>query len=68
MINYEEMADIAANANLGTVRFETRIALNTSKPIEVGYVIVDSKKSLFCKKPSDSNNFYLCNEYRSLKE
>ncbi|NDB86609.1 MAG: hypothetical protein EB127_28535 [Alphaproteobacteria bacterium] len=65
-MNYSEMQKIANDNNLGEVYFEERIAINTGKPFEVGYVYVNNYKTLFCKKQSFQKDFYLCNEFRSL--
>jgi hypothetical protein len=64
-MNYDEMQDIAAANNLGNIQFVEKIALNTGRPMEVGYVWVNGHRELFCKR-SQNTEFYLCNEYRTL--
>jgi len=66
MSNYNEMQDIANKNNLGLIDWVEKIALNTGKPMEVGYVFVNGTKTLFCKKGSFNKDFYLCNEFREL--
>lgn len=65
-MTYEEVRNVAADHNLGHVTFEERVALNTGRTIEVGYVYVDHKRQLFCKRQSNSDSFYLCNQFREL--
>lgn len=65
----EEAQDIADFYGLGAVQFQYRIALNTGKEFEVGYIFSDNGKELFCKCQSRSmGDFYLCNEFRQLDE
>jgi hypothetical protein len=66
-MNHNEMQNFATNNGLGTIHFETRIALNTGRPIEVGYVWVNGHRELFCKR-SQNTEFHLCNDYRKLAE
>ncbi len=68
-MNRNEAQAVASENNLGEVLFQHRIALNTGKEFEVGYVFVQGKKELFCKRQSymTSDEFYLCNEYRKLR-
>jgi hypothetical protein len=58
----EQAIRIAADNNLGPVYFESKLALNTGRPMEVGYV----GRLLFCKTCSGPEGFYLCNEFRRL--
>lgn len=64
-MNHNEMQQIADKHNLGNIWFVEKIALNTGKPMEVGYVYVDGQKELFCKR-SHNTEFYLCNRFREL--
>ena len=57
----------AHNLYLGNVRFECRVATNTGRLMEVGYVLIpEYGEKLFCKRQStsDEDGFYLCNEFR----
>ena len=65
-MNYNYMQTIADKHNLGKVFFETRMAINTGNPIEVGYVYVNGMRELFCKKQSHQKDFYLCNDFNKL--
>ena len=65
-MNHKEIQDIAYNNSLGKIEFVEKIALNTGKPMEVGYVFVLGQRSLFCKKGWSNEGFYLCNEFREL--
>jgi hypothetical protein len=49
-MNYSEMQSIADSHNLGQIDWVEKIALNTGKPMEVGYVFVEKQRVLFCKK------------------
>lgn len=62
-MTYREVESIASEKGYGKVYFEYRTALNTGKEFEVGYVYIDHKKRLFCKCQSNSDDFYLCNEF-----
>lgn len=62
------MQQIADDHKLGNIYWESKIALNTGKPFEVGYIFVNGSKELFCKKQSFQENFYLCNEFRELSK
>ena len=64
-MNHDEMQKIATKNNLGFIQFEVKIALNTGKPIEVGYVWVNGHRELFCKRTMD-RDFFLCNDYGKL--
>lgn len=64
-MNHDEMQKIADENNLGTIEFVTKIALNTHRPMEVGYVWDKEGRSLFCKR-SEHTNFRLCNDYAKL--
>lgn len=66
-MNYSKMQDIADKHNLGRIDWVEKIALNTGKPMEVGYVFVEKQRVLFCKKGWSNQDFYLCNEFRDLK-
>lgn len=65
-MNYSEMQAIANKHGLGQIDWVEKIALNTGKPMEVGYVFVDKRRTLFCKKGWLNQDFYLCNEFREL--
>jgi len=65
--SWDECQDIATNHNLGKVHWQERIAQNSGKPFEVGYVYVNNCKELFCKKQSFQEKFYLCNDFSELK-
>jgi hypothetical protein len=65
-MNHKEAQDIADKHNLGQIDFVQKIALNTGKPMEVGYVFVNGSRVLFCKKGWSNAGFYLCNEFRKL--
>lgn len=64
-MNHNQMQQIANEHNLGTINWVEKIALNTGKPMEVGYVYVDRQRELFCKR-SQNSDFYLCNQFREL--
>jgi hypothetical protein len=65
-MNHNEMQEIATANNLGFIQFEEKIALNTGRPMEVGYVWVNGHRELFCKRSMD-RDFYLCNDYAKLR-
>ena len=65
-MNHHEVQSIAEMAGFGPVSFEIRTALNTGKPIEVGYVGVKGKRVLFCKR-SMNGDFRFCNQFSSLE-
>lgn len=67
-MNYDEMQTLAIQHNLGAIHWQSKIASNTGNVMEVGYVFVDDEKLLFCKKGYLNDSFYLCNEFRTLKE
>jgi len=70
-MNKDQLQQIARANNLGGVWFEWRVAINTGKYFEVGYVYhEDGSRELFCKRQSSStvDDFYLCNEYRKLEK
>jgi len=64
-MNHDEMQEFATKNNLGTIQFVSKIALNTGRPMEVGYVWVNGCRELFCKR-SQNTNFRLCNEFADL--
>lgn len=64
---YDEMQQIASDNNLGQIQWEEKIAINTGRLIEVGYVWVNKHRELFCKR-SGNEMFHLCNEYRKLAQ
>jgi hypothetical protein len=64
-MNHDEMQKIATANNLGFIQFDVKIALNTGRPMEVGYVWVNGHRELFCKR-SQNREFYLCNDYAKL--
>ena len=66
-MNQYDMQEIANKHNLGRIDFVEKIALNTGKPMVVGYVYVDNSRELFCKYSKLENSFYLCNQFRELK-
>jgi hypothetical protein len=55
-------------SGLGTVQFEGKTSRNGGNRFEVGYVVKDGERVLFCKRqPSGGpGDFYLCNEFRGL--
>src|SRR5690606_17589324 len=62
--------DIASKHGLGTVHFQFNTSKNAPyREFEVGYVSVNRRRELFCKRQPDSNpdQFYLCNEYAKLE-
>ena len=62
-----EVAKIARDNGLGTVRFEMKVAQNTGQLFEVGYVQQSRGRALFCKSRSHHpGQFYLCNEFDGL--
>jgi hypothetical protein len=66
-----EIQEIANQNKLGRVWFQVKIAQNTGREIEVGYIsLKDGSRDLFCKRQSSSNpdQFYLCNEYAKLTQ
>ncbi len=65
-MNYSQMQQIADDHKLGNIHWESKIALNTGKPFEVGYIYLNGSRTLFCKRNSDQKDFYLCNEFREL--
>ena len=65
-MNYTEMQELADKHSLGKIDWVEKIAINTGKPLEVGYVFVNKTRVLFCKKGWSDRDFYLCNEFRSL--
>ena len=65
-MNYSQMQQIADDHKLGNIQWESKIAINTGRPLEVGYVFVNGQRQLFCKKPSSNQEFYLCNEFRDI--
>ncbi len=67
-MDHNKAQEIATKHGLGKVHFQFNIAQNTGVSFEVGYVSVGNARELFCKRQSASNpdQFYLCNEYRSL--
>jgi hypothetical protein len=69
-MNYEEAQKIADEHHLGQIHFQYNIAQNTGKEFEVGYVVVNKRMVLFCKRGSKSSPdaFYLCNEFRELSK
>lgn len=64
-MDYEQLQFIADMHGLGRIHFQFNVAQNTGKQFEVGYISVDKRRVLFCKRQSNSNpdQFYLCNEY-----
>ena len=67
-MNKCECRSISNKSGYGKIDFQYRIALNTGKEFEVGYVYIDGRKCLFCKRQSntDETMFYLCNEFAEL--
>lgn len=59
--------EVADQHSLGKIYWVEKLALNTGKPIEVGYVMIEGRQVLFCKKPSRQSDFYLCNQFRQLE-
>lgn len=68
MKNYDDMQEIANKHKLGYIDWVEKIALNTGKPMEVGYVYLNGKRQLFCKYSRFEGGFYLCNEFRELEK
>lgn len=62
-LDREQIQQLAFEHGL-KVYFEYRVAQNTGREIEVGYVYRGSKE-LFCKRNPDMEpgTFYLCNEF-----
>jgi hypothetical protein len=67
-MTHDQVQQIAHDSGYGHVQFETRIALNTGRPFEAGFVVVDGKRQLFCKWSRFEAGFYFCNEFRKLTE
>lgn len=69
-MNHNQIQEIATKYDLGRVHFQFNIAQNTGREFEVGYVTVDGRRELFCKRQPNTNpdQFYLCNEFRKLEE
>lgn len=63
----DEAQQIANDNNLGNITWVEKIALNTGKLFEVGYVYSNSTRELFCKL-SKGEGFYLCNQFRELDQ
>lgn len=61
-----EIEALAEDHDFGRVHWESKIALNTGKPMEVGYVFINGQRLLFCKKGSINPGFYLCNDFRRI--
>jgi hypothetical protein len=61
----EQVTLVAKYNDLGPVRFEEKIALNTGRPFEVAYI--GRGRTLFAKRTSFSESWYLCNEFRGLE-
>ena len=68
MKNYDDMQDIATEHKLGYIDWVEKIALNTGKPMEVGYVYPNGRRELFCKYSPLKGCFYLCNQFRELEK
>jgi len=66
-MNYNKMQEIANNHGLGQIDWVEKTALNTGRPMEVGYVFIDKHRVLFCKKGHLNQDFYLCNEFRKFE-
>ena len=66
LLDVKQIKSVARDNNLGEVYFQEKIALNTGKLFEVGYVYVNGCKELFCKRSSNKNVFFLCNEFEKL--
>ena len=60
----EQVTLVAKYNDLGPVRFEEKVALNTGHPFEVAYI---GYRTLFAKRTSHSQSWYLCNEFRGLE-
>jgi hypothetical protein len=69
-MDYKELQKIADEHHLGRIHFQYNIAQNTGKAFEVGYVAINKRLVLFCKRASNSSPdaFYLCNEFRELEK
>lgn len=67
-IDRVEIQDIAEEHDLGNVYFEWRTAANTGNQFEVGYIVRDKRKILFCKSSifAPKGHFHLCNEFRKI--
>ena len=65
-MNAEEAQQYADDAGLGTIDFQSKIALNTGNLMTVGYIYRSGVRVLFCKSSSLKGGFYLCNEFRKL--
>lgn len=67
-MNYKEMQAIATANGLGRIRWRASIALNTGKPVQSGYVVINGIEELFCKQSSkEKDKFQLCEPVRNLK-
>jgi hypothetical protein len=66
-MNYNKMQELATKNNFGYIQWEEKIALNTGKPMEVGYVWIDGYRELFCKR-SMNTEFRLCNQFDVLAQ
>jgi hypothetical protein len=66
-MNHSKMQELATKNNFGYIQWEEKIALNTGKPIEVGYVWIDGHRELFCKR-SMNTEFRLCNQFDVLAQ
>jgi len=64
--SYKECESLANENGLGKILWEERIAKNTGNPIQVGYVYLNNKRNLFCKKSYNEEKFYLCNDFEKL--
>lgn len=64
--DHNAMQSIAYKHNLGQIEWVEKIALNTGKPMEVGYIRKNGSRQLFCKSSSFQGGFYLCNDFRGL--
>lgn len=65
----KQVLDFAEDNSLGTIYFEYKIAQNTGKEMEVGYVSDEfGSKVLFCKRQSFMMPGYynLCNQYEDM--
>lgn len=66
-MTHEKIMYIAAANGFGQVHFQFNIAKNTGRQFEVGYVVINGRMELFCKRSHGAcTPFRLCNEFAAL--
>lgn len=55
----------ADSKKLGMIHFQFNTSRNGGRQFEVGYVFIEGRRELFCKRQpgTEENEFYLCNEF-----